>query len=208
MSTTRSKRLVPAVTVGLALLFTGGCADLTSGGAVGRSQAYMAADSAAPPAARSNAALRDAFATAAIDADVTVGARVFLEGGPFGNIELTNGVQTIQMPAQGTTNLKIADALVDAGVYSGIAVVFSDVEANVHSGVVVGGVPIVGVARVGASASSPVVVERAVQVRVDQDATVLVQIDLHAPVWLASATPVTYAIPTAAFNSAVQISAR
>jgi hypothetical protein len=209
MGTRRSKRLARPVALGLALLFAGGCADLTSGGAAGRTQAYMSADSGTPPAAaRSGEALRDAFASAAIDADLTVGARVFLEGGPFGNVEITNGVQTLQMPAQGSTTLKIADTFVDAGLYTGVAVVFSDVEANVHSGVVVGGIPILGVARVGASAAVPVLVERAVQLQVNGDATAVVQIDLHAPVWLASATPGTNAVPTAAFTSAVQISTR
>jgi hypothetical protein len=209
MLTVRSKRLACAITIGRILPLATGCADLTSGGADGRAQAYMSGDAAtSAPASRSGAALRDARASAAVDADLTVAAQVFLTGGPEGEVQLTSGAQTMTLPAQGATAVKVGDASVAAGIYTGVRVVFSRVEANVRSGVLVGGVPVVGLVKVSASPQNPVVVERALQVEVDEGATAAVQIDLHAPVWLAAAVPPSNTVASSAFTAAVQIARR
>lgn len=193
-----------------------GCADLTSGGARGNAQAYLNGDDPShvesPPAAArptsGGAALREADASVAIDATVTVGAQVFLDGGPEGRVELTSGVQTVSTPAQGAADVKIADASVAAGLYTTVRVVFTRVEADVRSGLTVGGVPITGVVRVSASAQDPIAIERSLRVEVAENGSAAVLVDLNTPVWLATTTPGTNVVARGAFTSAVAVARR
>jgi hypothetical protein len=203
----------------LAAIPAAACADLTSGGVGGRTETYLAGDEpttassahgapADPSAPPSGASFREAYAIAVVDASVTVGVQVFLDGGPEGSVELTSGVQTQTVPAQGTAAVRIADQTVAAGLYTRGRVVFTRVEADVRSGLVVGGIPIVGIVRVSASAQDPIVVERSLQVEVREDATAQVLVDLNAPVWLAGASPVGNVVSRTVFAGAVELRPR
>jgi hypothetical protein len=227
----RASRRRLGLTVAALAALTAGCADLTSGGATGDAEAYLAGDEpssaasgsaqpgrssgSAPP---SGAALREPLAeppsaasteaNAAVEATVTVGLQVFLDGGAEGSVELTSGVQTQTVPAQGAAATKIAEQRVAAGVYTRARVIFTRVEADVRSGLVIGGVPIVGIVRVSASAQDPIVVERQVQIEVREEGTAQLLVDLNAPVWLATASPGGNAVSRTAFAGAVELRRR
>lgn len=83
-------------------------------------------------------------------------------------------------------------------------VVFSRVEAQVDGGLLVGGAPYLGAARVRIP-SGGIVVERTVELELPANARGTVVVDLAAPQWLAAVDPSNRWVPTEDFAAAVRI---
>jgi hypothetical protein len=83
-------------------------------------------------------------------------------------------------------------------------VVFSRVEAQVDGGLLVGGAPYLGAARVRIP-SGGIVVERTVELELPANARGTVVVDLAAPQWLAAVDPSNRWVPTEDFAAVVRI---
>jgi hypothetical protein len=99
----------------------------------------------------------------------------------------------------------VAARPVPAVAYTGVRLTFTRVQAEIASGLVIGGVGVTGTVDVAIAGS--LVVERSVPM-LDADADYAVLIDLDASDWLAAANPASGIVPAAAFSGAVQVTAR
>jgi hypothetical protein len=149
-----------------------------------------------------------ANATIQVDASVTTDVRVYLESDGDGEIELTSGVQSVVVGTTGSSELKVAARRLDAGTYVRARVVFSRADADVRSGLTIGGLAITGTVRVGISTQNPVEVEKTVNLQLEEDGTAAILIDLNATTWLLATSPVDRTVARTAFASAVEIRQR
>jgi len=106
---------------------------------------------------------------------------------------------------EGRDTVRLTGGKVRRGSYDRVRIVFTRVEADVASGLVIGGVNITG--RVGVAIADSIVVERPVSLG-DEDDDVRLLVDLDASAWLASTNVVTRIVPAAAFQSAVKVRTR
>ncbi len=105
--------------------------------------------------------------------------------------------------ANGRDTVQVASGSVARVVYPTARVTFTRVQANVASGLTLGGgVAVTG--QVNVAIADSVVVQMPVDLGgADDDATLL--IDLDASAWLAATNPTTRVVPAAAFQAAVKL---
>lgn len=120
----------------------------------------------------------------------------------------TVGEGTAMVRADGHDTTQVVRARVNADRYTMVRVTFTHVQANVTSGLVIGGVSVTG--QVNVAVGNGVVVEIETDdlgaEEDEEDAWVL--IDLDASAWLGAANPFTRVVPAAAFQNAVKIRTR
>lgn len=162
--------------------------------------------------ARSRAGEAPRFSQALSGAEGTVSfrARVYVRSEVGSWVELT-GRQARQatVDASGRDAAQVfAAARVNAGSYPQVRVVFEDVQANVSGGIQIGTGLLTGEFRVDLQSDSQVVVERRVNATASADATTEILINLNADAWLKQASAQSRTVSEAAFQSAIQVTAR
>jgi hypothetical protein len=166
---------LPRFARGLALfggsLLLGACGDLTAGGA-GEVEIEITADTVTVAAAMSP-----------IAGTLTVGVQIFARRGAR-EVELTDGVQELQLPLDGSASTVVSRKTVPAGRYTGERVVFSKVEADVEDGLEVGGEPFVGEVQVELGPGDRVEIPWATEVNVSENAISFLVLEMRAPRWL------------------------
>lgn len=141
-----------------------------------------------------------AFQANGISGTITFDATVTLKRG--GSAELIGRGESKVVSVNGRDTVQVAAASVARVTYPTARVTFTRVQANVTSGLSIGGVSLTG--QVNVAIADSVVVEMPVDLGdADDDATLL--IDLDASAWLAAANPVTRIVPAAAFQNAVKL---
>ena len=196
----------------LALLVAlAGCGqELTAGGQrKGEVSAVVIDDPGSPDATRSlpRSGARLSITRALIPAGtVNVQATVTLLTNSGGAQELTSEAAGATLDLGSTSKTNLARGDVSSIRYATARVEFTKIEANVTSGLVVGGIDLVGTVRV--AMTQPVVVERPIELTVVEEGHHEVEIDLNAESWLTAIDPITRTVPAAAFRSAVTIQAR
>jgi hypothetical protein len=141
-----------------------------------------------------------AFQANGVSGTISFDARVMLMRG--GSAELIGTGTGKVVAADGRDTVQVASASVAAVTYPTARVTFTRVQANVASGLTIGGVSVTG--QVSVAIADSVVVEMPVDLGdADDDATLL--IDLDASAWLSAANPATRLVPAAAFQSAVKL---
>lgn len=199
--------ILGGVTLGALLL--GGCGNLTSGG-LGDVEVIVAVDSV--PAgdllsqtAGGGAALafagEDGFGSAAefgagdrvrapqvppepIEGTLTVRIQVYVLRSPLRWVEVTDGVQEVEMPLAGAVPVTLAQKSIPAGPYVSVRTVFRRVEADVERGLEVDGVAVTGPVPVDLGPQDRLVVERPVALDVTEGLTSSLAVDLHTMRWL------------------------
>lgn len=163
-------------------------------------------------AARSQGEEAPSFSQALSGAEGTVSfrARVYVRSKVGSWVELTGRqAQQATVDASGRGAAEVfATARVNAGSYQQVRVVFEDVRANVSGGIRIGTGLLTGELRVDLQGDNQVVVERQVSATASAGATTEILINLNADAWLSQASAQSRTVSEAAFQSAVQVTAR
>lgn len=141
-----------------------------------------------------------AFQANGISGTVSFDAKVVLMRG--GSAELVGTGSNRVVAANGSDTVHVASATVAAVDYPTARVTFTRVQANVTSGLNVGGINVTG--QVNVALGDSVVVEMPVDLG-DEDADATLLIDLDASAWLAATNPVTRVVAASAFGAAVKL---
>ena len=195
-----------------ALVLGLGACDNPAGVEGGDARMRVAAVGDGAGAARSRAGEAPSFSQALSGAEGTVSfrARVYVRSEVGSWVELTGRQArqaTVDASGRGGAQL-LATARVDAGSYQQVRVVFEEVRANVSGGIQIGTGILTGELRVDLQGDNQVVVERRVNATASADATTELLINLNADAWLKQASAQSKTVSEAAFQSAVQVTAR
>jgi hypothetical protein len=196
----------------IAVLALGGCGkDFVAGGA--RDVEVHATGDGTPEGsasgARTSLAPADgprSLSAAAAQGTLTFAARVSLvESNRAEAVNRTPASTSVRLDGRDTVRLTGGE--VPRGSYDRVRIVFTRVEADVASGLVIGGITITGRVAVAITPGDSIVVERPVSLGGQGD-DVRLLVDLDASAWLASTNVVTRIVPAAAFQSAVKVRTR
>ncbi len=118
---------------------------------------------------------------------------------------LNDAPTRVTMQIDGDDSVRVALRGAPEVAYTGVRLTFTRVQAEVASGLVIGGVSVTGTVSVAIAGS--VVVERSVPMpEATRDYAVL--IDLDASAWLSAANPASRIVTAAAFSNAVKVTAQ
>lgn len=194
-----------------AVLALGGCGkDFVAGGArdVEVHATGDATPEGSPSAARMSLAPSDGARSlgAAAQGTIAFDARVSLASSNRAEaVNRTPASTSVRIDGRDTVRLTTGE--VPRGSYDRVRIVFTRVEADVTSGLVIGGVAFTGRATVAIAPGDSIVVERPVSLGGQGD-DVRLLVDLDASAWLASTNVVTRIVPAAAFQGAVKVRTR
>lgn len=201
------RRLAVLVVAG-SIAASGGCGELTSGGA-GEVEVYAVADESGTGDGTAPSAAASAPAAArAAEGQLAVQLQLFLRADSDGRwVELSDGVRDVTLELGGGGERRVAVRFLASGFYSGFRVVFHGVQAFVTGGVTVEGLPFTGTATVDLG-SGTLTVEREVLVAIEDEASIDLVLDLNADLWLPTVSPATRLVAAAALESAVAVRLR
>lgn len=97
--------------------------------------------------------------------------------------------------------------LVPAAHYAELRIVFTEIEVRVDSGLVVGGVPVVGRVEVEMD-DVALLVSRSIDLEVRPREHVVLVVDLNAPAWLAAVDPLTRSVDAGVFAGLLDVRVR
>jgi hypothetical protein len=195
-----------------AVVALGGCGkDLVAGGArdVEVHATGDATPQGSPGAARMSLAAADgprSLGAAAAQGTIAFDARVSLVSSARVE-EVNRAPASASVRIEGRDTVRLTRGEVRRESYDRVRIVFTRVEADVASGLVIGGVTITGRVAVAIAPADSIVVERPVSLGGEDD-NVRLLVDLDASAWLASTNVVTRIVPAAAFQSAVRVRTR
>jgi hypothetical protein len=135
---------------------------------------------------------------------ITFDAKVSLVSSGGAVVPLSSAPVTAAVRIDGSDTVAVASGDVPAARYTAVRVAFTRVQANVTSGLVIGGASVTGLIDVSITAGDSVVVARAVDLG-PPEADVRLLIDLDASAWLSAANPVTRIVAAATFRDAVKV---
>ncbi|MBV9109584.1 MAG: hypothetical protein JO306_09275 [Gemmatimonadetes bacterium] len=121
-----------------------------------------------------------------------------------GQVVPLDGFAMATVRIDGSDTVHLSSANVPAARYTAVRVAFTQVRANVTSGLVIGSTNVTGQLTVVIPAGDSLVVERSVDLGAPS-ADVRLLVDLDASAWLKAADPVTRLIPAATFRDAVKV---
>jgi hypothetical protein len=196
----------------VAMLALGGCGkDFVAGGA--RDVEVHATGDATPEGSSSAARMSLApaegprsLSAAAAQGTIAFDARVSLLSSDRAEpVNRTPASTSVRIDGRDT--VRLTSGGVPRGSYDRVRLVFTRVEADVTSGLVIGGITITGRVAVALAPGDSIVVERPVSLGGQGD-DVRLLVDLDASAWLPSTNVVTRMVPAAAFQSAVKVRTR
>lgn len=199
----------------LALLLTalglGACGNLTAGGLAATDVTVSGdAPDPAPAAAPSWAWLPPrANQDDDDDADGELQAELllFLENAAGDRVALTEDKIEIQVDVKGLNEADASAALIPAGRYTTLHMLFTKIEVEVEGGLIVDGQPILGLVEVELEADSLTVV-RPLSLSLDDGDRVEILIDLNSQDWLLAVDPVLQLVAEEIFADAVSVRVR
>lgn len=197
------------LSMGLALLAVVGCGNLTAGGG-GEAEVVVSGNGTDGTGTASTSGPAFAMVPAsgdegdpAVEGDVTVALRVFLLAPDGGAEEISGGPREVTVDVHGEFPETLGSVPVTGGGYTGVRIVFSEVEANVTGLLDPGLLPVVTVDFEG---EEVLVVERPLSVALDGRTGLVLTVHLRSLVWLALVDPETLLVPANGFRAAVEIS--
>lgn len=200
---TRATGLVALM--GLALL-SGGCGNLTAGGARGETTVYVVGngeDAAANAAATrlrstgSSQIARTPVGTAAAagededdEPEGEMELHFFLSlVRPDGTTEpLTDDEAQINIDLPGQQEVEVLTRSVPAGRYAGFRISFTEIEVEIDAGLVIGGDPVTGAVDVDLDETT-LIVERSIDLTLEDGERSEVVVDMNATDWLTAVDP-------------------
>ncbi len=206
-----------AVTVLIVLVTSAllaGCGNLTSGGLTGEATVTVSGDAmdtqgAAPQRAvglstRGPLAMPDDVPEGEIQASFFL----FLETASGASASLSEDQIQIRLDVQGRREVDAVDrAILPTGQYSQMRIVFTDIEVEIESGLIINGVPVVGPVEVELEDIS-LTVTRQLNLNVGDGESVFFLIDLNANTWLQAVDPVLGVVMEEVFANAVSVGVR
>ena len=226
-----SERLVCAArccAVALIVLAAGGCGDLTAGGATGEATVVVSGDAPdggpAPSFAVAGVPPTGAH-TGPASAGSATDAPLLAEGEdhPEGQLEATFRIYLVQegggllpladddidvsLDLEGVEEPEVARRVVSAGRYVGLRLVFKKIEVEVDAGLIIDGQPVTGPIDVDFD-EVELEVARTLDLRVPDDGTVVVLVDLNAGSWLQVVDPITSSVDARVIAELVDVTLR
>jgi hypothetical protein len=209
----RNQRIRPrdsiriALGTALAAVALSGCGNVTVGGYTNVNVAMTGNSTTPAPTvlaasySRLEAPLQ---ADSAPSGQVELAFRLYLVAESGDTVRLGGGDLEASLDVEGQDEPQVAQALVPAGRYKALEVVFKEVSVEVEGGLVVGGQTITGPVDVEIEGLS-LPVTRAVNIDALDGATIQILVDLNAPAWLEAVDPVTKTINQDVFAGLVDV---
>jgi hypothetical protein len=141
------------------------------------------------------------------EGEVEVEFRLFLVGREGTVVALSDDDIRVRVDVRGRQEAEVVRETVPAIRYDELRIVFSDIEVEVESGLVVDGVPIVGEVRVELE-GGPVTVSRPLDLDVPEGGRVELLIDLNTDTWLRTVDPDLRRVAEEIFATAVTVVVR
>jgi hypothetical protein len=200
--TMMTSRIFP---IALLLLTAAGCGNLTAGGVTGDATVVVSGDEPEPAPSPQPASVAAPTHPAGTSHDE-----------PLGDLEATFSAYLVSdaghqvrlgtrldaaVAIDGSNEEEVVTERVVVGHYDEIRLVFTDVTANVLSGL-----PVVGELSVDLGADATVT--RPIDVEVVEGGEVFLVVDLNAAAWLVTANPITRTIDEAVFAALVEVGLR
>ena len=194
------------------------CGNLTAGGATGEAYVVLSGDAADPvptlasgvervTAASATAAARGPSSADSPEGEIEVELNLFLVSEDGDLVSLTDTEVRVRVDLEGVRESEIADRVVSAVRYTGLRMVFTEIEAEVDAGLIINGVPVTGPIRVEFDDIS-LTFTKAIDVAVGDNERVGLVIDLNAAAWLQAVDPVTATVDPQVFVDLVTVSVR
>ncbi|HSG47039.1 MAG TPA: hypothetical protein VLA43_04390, partial [Longimicrobiales bacterium] len=203
----RGGRLL-ALTLGV--LGLGACGNLTAGG-LAETDVTVSGDAPEPaPAAAASLAWTPPRADQGddeADGELQAELLLFLEDGAGSRVALNRDKIEIQVDVKGLREADASAALVPAGRYTALHMLFTKIEVEVEGGLIVDGQPILGLVEVELEADSLTVV-RPLNLTLDDGDRVEILIDLNAQDWLLQVDPTIQLVAEEIFANAVTVRVR
>ncbi|MDH3270205.1 MAG: hypothetical protein OEN56_02660 [Gemmatimonadota bacterium] len=215
----------------LAVLGLAGCGNLTAGG-FGEAIVVMSGDApddgaspqtsnaqSASPQSSSVVSSPRPFDSAALvsspgpsshddspEGEVEAEFSLFLVAGDGDLVPLTNGDIRVRVDLEGVEEPQIASRSVTATTYTGLRMVFTEIEAEVDAGLIIGGEPVTGPIDVEIDIVLPVT--KPLDLEIGDGERVEILIDLNAERWLLAVDPVTKTVDAQVFAELVSVVVR
>jgi hypothetical protein len=140
--------------------------------------------------------------------DVEVEFALFLVAEDGDALRLGSNAMRVAVDLVGDTEADAVDRQrVPATSYTELRIVFTDIDVEVESGLIIDGIPIVGLVEVEIE-DVTLLVTRQIDLDVDMEESVELVIDLNAPAWLAALDPLTLTVDEAVFASLIDVAVR
>lgn len=203
----------------LLLAFAAACGNFTAGGATGEARVLLSGDAPEPaPAvvtpsvptdlARSQGPARqEEEEDDQPEGEVEAEFRMYLVREDGGLVALTDQEVRVRVDLEGVEEPEVANRVVEAEVYTGFRVVFSEIEAEVDAGLIINGEPVTGPIDVELEGPD-LTVDVPVSINVPADDTVEILVDLNAADWLQAVDPVAGTVSAAAVASFIEVVVR
>lgn len=185
-----------------AALASGGCGNLTAGGARGEVSAAVSGDASEPAQQASTPT------AAVIEGYVDATMRVYLENDAGDRFPVVGSDTRAVVDVQGDTEVEMRAVELEVGSYPRARIVFTDVHAVIESGLVLGDAILEGRIDVGDESVDSIVVERNVGIQLEENAEHQLLVDLNSPSWLVLADPGLEIVAADDFASAVNVPVR
>lgn len=212
----------------LLLLSAVGCGDLTAGGATGEATVIVSGDAPDAGVTPSFAVAGGSTARVGTDVPPTVSAaevpqladgddqpegqlestfRLYLVRDGGGLLPLSDDEIDVSLDLEGVEEPEVARRVVDAGRYVGLRLVFKEIEVQVDAGLIIDGQPVMGAIDVDFD-DVELEVTRTLDLRVPDDGSVVLLVDLNAASWLQVVDPVTSSVDAQVIGELVEVRLR
>jgi len=142
------------------------------------------------------------------EGEIEVTFRAFLIGADGTLVALTDDEVEVNVDIPGRTEAEVVRGRrIPAATYSGVRLVFTEIEAEVDEGLVIGGRPVLGEIEVELDADA-LEVERSVNLVVPEGGRVELVIDLNSTAWLNAANPALKIVAANIFRNSVRVRVR
>jgi hypothetical protein len=196
----------------LLLVFSAGCNSVVGGGAAEADVTVFGdreVEVAPAPSLGSPGAIPALQVAHPFEGTVTVRLRAFLVSGAF-PISISGPDQEVEVSVSEGASTSLNTFLISPGVYQGLRIVFTEIRADMTSGLGSGESSGGGVVTVDLGNEGALVVEEDLQILLRDDIRLKVNVELHAPEWLAAvaAQPEPRVVSAEQFLAAVHIGIR
>jgi hypothetical protein len=189
-----------------------GCGNLTAGGLTGEATVIVSGDapdllSAVGRSLAQRAPVLSSASEDELEGRIEVEFLVFLEAANGSSVALSDDEIRARVDMRGRQDADVVTRIVPATLYTELRIVFTEIKAEVDSGLVIDGVTVLGEIKVELD-DPTLTVSRALDLDVPDGGSVELLIDLNATAWLGSADPDLRTVAEDIFGSAVSVVGR
>lgn len=188
------------------------CGNLTAGGYTpGEASVAVSGDApdsgaAATVPAPSFAVMPSLLEGGEAEGEIDAEFRLFLDG-DSGSVALSDHDIRVRVDVEGTREADAVTATIPTGTYTQLRIVFSEIDVEIESGLIIDGVPVLGDLRVELE-DGTLTVTRPLQIEVEEGGRLDLLVDLNADDWLSAADPVLGVVAETIFAQAVEVEVR